>query len=180
MNGLSHLRHRNERGASLVEMALVFPVLLFIMIATVEIGAAFRDYLAVNQAVREGVRTAAMAGDALTADCTVIEGLGPFLAPIAADVDSVQIYRAVNGNQVPGQTNTFRFTGTDAANCTHWTGTVQWSPTARQVLMGNTPLDYIGVRIRMSRRWITGFPPFSGSYLIDEDAITRMEPEGFE
>lgn len=49
---------RGEKGQSLVELVLIFPFLLLLLIATVEAGFAFRDYLMVQSVNREGVRWA--------------------------------------------------------------------------------------------------------------------------
>jgi hypothetical protein len=35
------------------------------------------------------------------------------------------------------------------------------------------------MRIVYQHDWLTGFPPFSGSITIDEQTISRLEPEGF-
>jgi Flp pilus assembly protein TadG len=45
-----------ERGAVLVEMALVTPILLLVMLATAEITRAFIDHNTLTKAVRNGVR----------------------------------------------------------------------------------------------------------------------------
>ena len=63
----------------------------------------------------------------------------------------------------------------------NWSVITPWPSTSRQTTVGPTaPLDIIGVRIRMPRNWISNFPPFTGSYTIDERSILRMEPEVFE
>ena len=31
----------------------------------------------------------------------------------------------------------------------------------------------------MTHEWVTGFPPFRGSFTIEESTITRVEPEAF-
>jgi len=49
---------RKQRGQSLVELALLLPVLLAIVILMVEVGFAMRNYLVVVGANREGVRFA--------------------------------------------------------------------------------------------------------------------------
>ncbi len=171
----------NERGASLVEMAIVMPVLLMIMIGIMELGVAFKDMLGASQAVREGVRIAAFAGDSLDADCAVIEGIAPFLSASINSLDRVEIYQATSsGNQIPGKTNIYTFTTGDIAECDDWTATVQWNSTARQVRIGSAALDIIGVRVIAEHDWISQFPPFSGSFEINETAIGRMEPESFE
>jgi Flp pilus assembly protein TadG len=45
-----------HRGAVLVEMVIVTPVLLFIMMATAELTRAFIDHNTLTKAVRTGVR----------------------------------------------------------------------------------------------------------------------------
>jgi Flp pilus assembly protein TadG len=50
---------RSERGSSLVEMALIAPVLLFILFGIVDTGRAFSSYITMTNAVREGARYAA-------------------------------------------------------------------------------------------------------------------------
>jgi Flp pilus assembly protein TadG len=50
-------RRRHERGASLVEMAIVLPLLLVLTASIVDLGWAFRTYQAVTNASREGART---------------------------------------------------------------------------------------------------------------------------
>lgn len=53
MNARERVRG-NQRGASLVEMAMVLPLLIIVLVGTLEIGAAFRDFLTTSHAVREG------------------------------------------------------------------------------------------------------------------------------
>lgn len=50
---------RNERGQSMVEMALAFPILLLILAGTLEVGKYFNDYLTFLDATREAARYAA-------------------------------------------------------------------------------------------------------------------------
>src|SRR3972149_6759673 len=50
---------RNERGQSMVEMALAFPILLLVLAGTLEVGKYFNDYLTFLDATREAARYAA-------------------------------------------------------------------------------------------------------------------------
>ena len=52
-------RRRRERGAALVECALVVPFLALLVLGTVEIGRLTRSQLALAQAAREGAQSAA-------------------------------------------------------------------------------------------------------------------------
>ncbi|HSR31116.1 MAG TPA: TadE family protein [Anaerolineae bacterium] len=49
-------RVRRERGQSLVETAVVFPILLLLVAAVVDFGRAFDAYIVLTNAVREGAR----------------------------------------------------------------------------------------------------------------------------
>jgi Flp pilus assembly protein TadG len=50
---------RSERGSSLVETALIAPVLLIILFGIADAGRAFSSYITMTNAVREGARYAA-------------------------------------------------------------------------------------------------------------------------
>jgi hypothetical protein len=53
------LKPQGERGQSMVEMALAFPILLLILAGTLEVGKYFNDYLTILDATREAARYAA-------------------------------------------------------------------------------------------------------------------------
>ncbi len=55
-------RHRlaERKGQSLVEFALVLPILLLIVVGILEFGLAFRTFQVVTNAAREGARTAVL------------------------------------------------------------------------------------------------------------------------
>ena len=55
-------RARGERGAELIEFALVFPMLLLVMLGIIDFGFLFQRYLVVTNAAREGARIAVLAG----------------------------------------------------------------------------------------------------------------------
>ncbi|GBE21091.1 TadE-like protein [bacterium BMS3Bbin01] len=192
---MKRLRRRNrESGATLVEFALVMPILLLLFIGIMEFGMSFYDFLTVEQAAREGVRTAAFVGTAPDADCQAISAVVAFLPNGFLDrVEYLAIYKAnPDGSQDNTNTNRWRYAGGDPldpcadGSVNRWTVNNQpvstsppWPPIGRQTVSGSQPLDIIGIRIRMTHNWITGFPPFTGSYVIDESTILRMEPEVF-
>ncbi len=51
-----------ERGAELVEFALVFPTLLLVMLGIIDFGFLFQRYEVVTNAAREGARVAILPG----------------------------------------------------------------------------------------------------------------------
>jgi Flp pilus assembly protein TadG len=53
---------RSERGAELIEFALVFPTLLLVMLGICDFGFLFQRYEVVTNAAREGARVAILPG----------------------------------------------------------------------------------------------------------------------
>jgi Flp pilus assembly protein TadG len=53
-------RKRDERGAALVEFALIVPVLVMLLMGLIECGRAYNMKLAVEAAAREGARELAL------------------------------------------------------------------------------------------------------------------------
>src|SRR5690606_37700247 len=102
--------NRRDKGATLVEMAMVLPILLLIIIGITEVGLYFKDYLTVTYSSREGARVAAFAGDSIDADCQILIAVGEFLGQANLDkLDRVEIYIAnQDGSQSGGNTNTAR------------------------------------------------------------------------
>jgi len=190
MGILTRLRSLRERGATLVEASLVFPILILIVMGTLEIGLAFKDYLTVSYISREGARLGALAGDDPDADCTILRGIGGLATQgDLTRIDEIQIYKADPGTGAQGLTNIATYNpGKDPEICNvpstaldGWTiNPVNWSPTSRQTTVGTDELDIIGVRVLLTREWVTGFPPFRGTAQIDEATLTRLEPQAFE
>jgi Flp pilus assembly protein TadG len=50
------VRRRSERGQSLVELALMLPVILFLLVGVVEVGNALNAYLTLVDGARDGAR----------------------------------------------------------------------------------------------------------------------------
>ena len=55
-----------NRGQALVELALIMPILIMLLFGIIEFGRVFNAYLIVNNASREGARTASVGADNLT------------------------------------------------------------------------------------------------------------------
>lgn len=51
---------QDERGQTMVEFALVVPILLVLLVAIVEVGISFNHYLTLTDATRAGARKAAV------------------------------------------------------------------------------------------------------------------------
>ena len=66
-------RTDHERGAALVEAALISGLLVFIALGAIEWGFGLKDWLSVTSGTREGARVGAAAGDETDADCRILE-----------------------------------------------------------------------------------------------------------
>ena len=53
---------RDQRGAELIELAIVTPILLFLLAGIFDFGMLFRSWQAVTNAAREGARVAVLPG----------------------------------------------------------------------------------------------------------------------
>ena len=84
-----------QHGAVLVEMALVTPILLFVMLATAEVTRAFVDHNTLTKAVRNGARyVAANAYQGTTGTVSVSAGL-------AAATSNLVVYGNIAGAGTP-------------------------------------------------------------------------------
>lgn len=55
-------RARSERGAELVELAMVLPLLMIVAVGIIEFALLFQSYEVVSNAAREGARVAVLPG----------------------------------------------------------------------------------------------------------------------
>jgi Flp pilus assembly protein TadG len=97
---------RDERGQSMVELALILPVLLLILFGIVQFGTAFNNYVALTDAVRAGARTAAVSGGST-------DPVGAAVARVdssAADLSTSKLNVVVNSDWVPGDDVTVKAT----------------------------------------------------------------------
>lgn len=60
MTLFKNFEHKNEKGTSTVEFALILPLLLLILLGIIQFGTAYNAYLTITHASREGVRLAAV------------------------------------------------------------------------------------------------------------------------
>ncbi|MGH8872966.1 MAG: TadE/TadG family type IV pilus assembly protein [Acidimicrobiia bacterium] len=184
---------RDDRGATLVEAALVYALLFIALFAVVEFGLAFKDWLSVSHAAREGARAGATYGDDPTADIQILRDVERTLAPAGiANGMNVRIFDAeapgVGEDYVyaPGSDCSDNSPGSILVGCCDWTPCPEpfrdtymvpgWDPASRDV---DAPdLGRIGVEVQFSHLWLTNyFVPVS-----DFTTVTdfQIEPQVFE
>lgn len=88
-----HRKARTDRGAVAVEFALILPVLLLIVVGTIEFGRVYSQVQVYNGAAREGARCAAVMASEV-ADCNTLtevqtrinDASDPYANPPAATI----------------------------------------------------------------------------------------------
>lgn len=69
MSNLARVGRRRERGQSLVETALVMPIVVLMLVGLFDLGRAVYAYNTVSNAAREGARVAAVNQIVSTGEC---------------------------------------------------------------------------------------------------------------
>jgi hypothetical protein len=199
--------HRNgERGAAIVEMAFIVPLLLMLVFGIVEFGIAFRDRLTIGNASQGAARVLTAMGQDLSADLAVLQSMEQTLSNLPSGgvgiVSHVDVFRA-NASGLPDSgcpgpaCNRYQYTYVDGTGpLCDWSPCPDpsagyagwgWAPDVRNVAVDN--LDVAGVRITFGHDWITGglvplpdvacdggWPPTNCWF---DDSVMRMEPQTF-
>jgi Flp pilus assembly protein TadG len=97
------LRRTGTRGAELVEMAFVLPILLSLLIGTFWAARAYNIYETITRAAREGARTAvvrscSVCGNAAQSVSTVENAVLDSLTASSIDTTKVKIPASCSGN----------------------------------------------------------------------------------
>ncbi|MDH3397447.1 MAG: pilus assembly protein, partial [Acidimicrobiia bacterium] len=171
-------RAQSERGASLVEAALVVPLLILLAFGAAEFGFVFLDFLNVASAAREGARVGSAVGDAIDADTLMLNAIAEATADLDnSTIEAIWIFETkANGDPVDNcvvdsTLNYFTCVGpTNNTNIYDSSGNLligSWNSTGRRVTVGlNCPLtpaecpDRLGVRVVFTHQYITGFLSF--------------------
>jgi TadE-like protein len=176
----------SDRGATMVEFALVFGFLMMLALGAFEYGMVFRDWLSVTVSAREGGRVAASAANYGDADCVILEAATGALQSLqSGEVQEVHIYRSDVTGSYPGSNsaNTRRYSPFNAGDpalvvCTgsQWNAEhlgTSWDPADRVSAAG---VAWTGVRVEFEHTWFTNFLWWTGTIDFSDDAVFRMEP----
>ncbi|HEX9865821.1 MAG TPA: TadE family protein [Acidimicrobiia bacterium] len=180
-------RDSSDKGATMVEFALVFGFLMMLALGAFEYGMVFRDWLSVTVSAREGGRVAASAANYGDADCVILEAATGALQSLqSGEVAEVHIYRSDASGSYPGpnSSDTRRYSpfNTGDPSLVVCTGGSQWN--AEQLGSNWDPADRVsaagvawgGVRVEFVHEWHTDFLWWTGTINFSDDAVFRMEP----
>lgn len=158
-----------ERGAAIVEFALVSFVLFVIIFGLIEGGLLVRARNAVRSAADEGARRGAIAADQSTADWQILQQLRVRGALSSSRINYVVVFSAADSTDEPNATCKAGTPVTDVCNvyereefelpsssfgCTDTNLDANWCPTSRA--QDTAGFEYIGVYINSSYKGLTG------------------------
>lgn len=182
------IRRKNadgDRGAALVETAVILGLLVMLALGAFEFGMAFQSWFGVASASREGARVGASVGPTVNADCRILESVGAALQSTSGDeVRQVTIFDHDPASGTDGQFNAYRpfdSATDDPANlrCTSWfiMAGSSWSETTRD--NDGEDRDWLGVEVEFTHNWITGFLWWNGTVDWSNRSIMRLEPVNY-
>ncbi|MGB5730412.1 MAG: TadE/TadG family type IV pilus assembly protein [Acidimicrobiia bacterium] len=187
---VSRWLHRTgrERGAVMVEMALILPLLLLLVIGSIEFGLLFHERLTIASAASSAARTGATMGIRDEADYAIRQALeaGLYDQVDTSVIIRVDIFRAdpITGQKTgdydrylyqPLSATCKWFPCPDIAQGGAPAGS--WVPSSRDNTLdeGGGGLDVLGVEIIYHHEAVSGFIPGMDRDLT-ERALVRLEP----
>lgn len=195
-------RRRSERGAVLVELAIILPLLMAISLATLDLGLGWRTSLTVSGASRAGARAVSNLGINVQADRSTLQSVAAALGTVpASQIEMVVIYRSTTADGAPpagcvsstalsngGDSSLFcnTYSGTElsqiavGAGPTFGTGCTlsrdrRWCPPNRNNSQASTSgPDFAGVYVKVNHR--TSTKMFGTTFVVDDFAVMPLEP----
>lgn len=176
-------RFGDERGAAMVELAIMATVLLTLVFGVFETGMAWSDSQLVTQATRVGARSVSQLGINAQADSFAVESIEAALGDLSTEVTRIVIYdaSAADGAMPPacvaalppgiaGQCSVYD--GTHFGTYGAWADGA-WAPADRDNDL--TTGDYLGVAVEVDRPLIAGFLSQT-SFAIHDTTVMKIEP----
>ncbi len=194
---------KRERGAVLVEAALLTPIVLLLVFGTMEMGYAFYGKLTVNHMSVAGARAASGGANDVLSDYSMLQAVEDAATGYSAsDISLVVVYRATTpDDRVPNACLTASVANTSSVRgCNRYTGASLalastqfgcigppgpttkndnfWCPTTRKSALlpdaGHGPPDYVGVYVKAVHHNLFGL--FGPSFTFTSDTVIKIEP----
>jgi hypothetical protein len=179
---------RSDRGATLVEAALSSVLVMTVLFGVLEFGLAFKDYLSMASAVRDGARTASALGKDNATDWSVIQDVIKRMPAVSTNqIQAIVIFKGTGPTStVPSTCQTSSVSGScnfyGPSDLTRPSSDFDGSTTApdhfwpassrKDSLAG--PPDYVGVWVKIYHGGITGLLHLSKTY--SDQTVMRIEP----
>jgi Flp pilus assembly protein TadG len=182
---LARRKRRDERGQSLVEFALVIPILFLVVFGIIEFCFLYESIDTVNFAAREGARVGAVLGPTdSAADTKIIQAIQAATSGgnslLFSQIQKIEIFKSDANGTVPAL----------VAGCTsapnedvydgqgNLCGTANWPPSVRNATFNAA--DYLGVRITFVYNWVTSFVSAAGGqFTLTSVSVQLIEPQTY-
>ena len=181
-----------DRGAVMVEMAIVVPIFILLVFGMLEFGLAFKNKLTMSHAANAATRRATVLGNDARADIEILEAFEDGLVG-AASVDWIVYVDIFKANDDGSKGVYDRYTvDADGVPC-DWDpcpdpsivdpvvygSPDDYPPCARDISLDPSDgVDTIGIEVEYTHTWVTGVLGFS-SQIWHETSMGRMEPDLF-
>lgn len=161
---------RSQRGAVVVEAAIITPLFLFGVFACLEAGLAFRTWLSLSHAATEGARVASVAASDSMADYQILKSVKEATAAMpknsveqvivfnADDYDSKPPSGCYSGSGMSNVCNTYEQDDFDDTQADFLANPDKddWKAQDRNVVRGaTTGPDYVGVYVKTTHKHTT-------------------------
>jgi hypothetical protein len=167
-----------RRAQSLVEFAMILPLLFVLTVGIMEFGWLFRNYMTVHYTTREAARVGAVAGDLGGADYDILQAISTSMETMSYDdLLSVKIYKQDPNCASPCLENIYTRGHEDYPFSWHLDGTSNWPSGNRKTA---EPTDAIGVEMEYRHHFLVNLIPGAiGTMVIDDHSVVQIEPAFF-
>jgi hypothetical protein len=196
-------RRTRQRGAVLIEAAIIAPIAFALVFGAMELGYAYFGKLTVEHMSVAGARAASGSANDYLADYNTLQAVKDAKTSMGASaINKIVIYRATGPeDRVPTACKSGPVTNTSGTRgCNYYTGADlslassqfgcigppgpttkkdnYWCPTSRKSALlstnGNGPPDYIGVYVVGTHNNLIGL--FGRTFTFSNDTVIRIEP----
>jgi hypothetical protein len=152
---------------------------MLVVLAVMEFGIGFKDWLSISHSAREGVRITAVAGNDSSADIAALRAVEKAMVPGSMD-DLINV--TIGNPDNPGQKTVYTWNG--SSTC-HWSpcpdpsspfySVPTWDPTVRKI---SIPTNRVEVTISFRHEWATRLFT-TGPAIWTKAVIMNIEPQVF-
>ncbi len=180
---------KRERGAVLVESALVVPLVMLLIFAVIWGGFVFRTYLTVDHAASTGARSATIAGNEPDADYQILQKIRPDLTALGkSSLQRIIVYPATKFEQPPSAACLASGTGCNTYDSTDfnrpssafsvggaYTKDDKFSSSTRSVTAGTT--SFVGIYIEAKP--LAGGMGLPAPETLAQFKVLKIEPQTY-
>lgn len=181
---------RSERGAVLIEAAIVMPLLFVILFGILEWGLVFRASLTLSESTRAGARVAAALPRNPAYSEVAAAAVSGRLANAGVPEDQIRILVIYKADPNTGGLYGGGSSDSDIENCSDdcfrytWdpaldefvlvAGSPEWTAAEQAACGGDDSTDYIGIYVAADHQYVTGL--FGSGIGLSERTVMRLEP----